>query len=124
MTYEQKPGTGWEEGPSPLEGVRRWRTPIGAELHLSVSFEKEYAVIARVAYGDSPQHEVPMSSPVSGSTWANQKRSALPCISATASATAASASGTLMVSRPPALSSPICSAEGSTEPMAPYSSSN
>ncbi len=59
MTYEPKPGTGWEEGPSPLEGVRRWRILVGTGLHLSVSFEKEYAVIARVAYGDFPQHEVP-----------------------------------------------------------------
>lgn len=59
MKYEPKPGSGWEEGASPLEGVRRWRAPIGSGMHLSVSFENEYGVIARVRYGASPEHQVP-----------------------------------------------------------------
>lgn len=59
-SYEPKPGTGWEEGPSVLEGVRRWRTPIGTGLHLSVTFDKDCAVISRVSYEETQVCTVPM----------------------------------------------------------------
>jgi len=60
-SYEPKPGTDWEEGPSPLEGVRRWRTLVEPGLHLTVTFAEDCAVIARVSYGTSMQlNEPPM----------------------------------------------------------------
>lgn len=54
--YEPKEGSGWEEGPSSLPGVRRWRTPVeDGRRHLSVTVAEWAFVIARVAYRPTSQ---------------------------------------------------------------------
>lgn len=62
MGIEPKPGTGWEEGDSVLDNVRRWRTPLGGGVYLLVTIADELAwVIARgVDLETSPRHMVPM----------------------------------------------------------------
>lgn len=60
--HEPKPGSGWEEGDSPLPDVRRWRTPIaGTERYLSVSVSAgTHFAISRVRFGNRPEHTLPM----------------------------------------------------------------
>jgi hypothetical protein len=60
VRYKPKPGTGWVEGDSPLENVRRWRLPLQDGIFLAVSVAEDTAfVIARVRYGQTPVHAVP-----------------------------------------------------------------
>lgn len=60
MSYTPREGSGWEEGWSQFEDVRRWRTPLGDEVYLCVTVTEENAlfVIGRVK-GEN-EHSVPM----------------------------------------------------------------
>lgn len=49
-SYEPKPDTGWEKGPSPLPNVRRWRTPLDGALFLGVTVAETAFIIGRVVY--------------------------------------------------------------------------
>lgn len=50
--YVPKDGSGWDEGSSFLDGVRRWRTPVGPRLWLTVATgEKGVFLISRVDEG-------------------------------------------------------------------------
>lgn len=51
-----KDGTGWEEGAVIIDGVRRWRTPIGDDLFLMVTVTESLFTISRVRGMD---HETP-----------------------------------------------------------------
>jgi hypothetical protein len=59
--YEPKHGTGWEEGPSPLDNVRRWRTPLGGGVYLQVTVAEDAFIIARAEYEGGLQ---PMTAPM------------------------------------------------------------
>lgn len=58
--YEPREGSGWEEGSSPIPGVRRWRLKVAPSWWLAVTPNEGAFVIARVRYGAVPEHTVPM----------------------------------------------------------------
>lgn len=59
--YEPKDGTGWEEGPSPLPNVRKWRAAPAADgAQLTVTVADDCFVISRVLYGTVQVASVPM----------------------------------------------------------------
>lgn len=58
--YQPKPGSGWEEGPSPIMTVRRWRRLILPGIYLQVSVSAgDHFIISRVVFGEALHHAPP-----------------------------------------------------------------
>jgi len=61
VSYEPREGTGWVEGNSPIEGVRRWRLLLEWGVHLQVTVGDVVFFVSRVT---GNEHSVPMPEDV------------------------------------------------------------